>query len=101
MHRFRSKAYAIKGLTSDILVQSSVSLSLERFLTIVLHKIKTAEVAYGQEPIYDRWAPGQLKSFLNIASLMEMFDRSRARYTSVRTDTEGSRSASQEHLHKN
>ncbi|KLO08787.1 hypothetical protein SCHPADRAFT_858627 [Schizopora paradoxa] len=82
MHRFRSKAYAIKGLTSDIL-------------------IKTAEVAYGQEPTYDRWAPGQFKSFLNIASLMEMFDRSRERYTSVRADTEGSRSASQEHLHKN
>lgn len=80
MHRFRSTAYAIKGLTSDIL-------------------ITTAEVAYGLSPTYERWAPGQSKSFLNIAGLMEMFGRSR--YGSVRTDTESSRSASQEHLHTN
>jgi len=81
MHRFRSIAYAIKGLTSDILIEA-------------------AEVAYGYEPTYDRWAPGQFKSFWNIAALMEMFDRSRSR--SVRTDTEGtegSRAASQEHFH--
>lgn len=44
MHRFRTVASPIKGLTSDIL-------------------IKTAEAAYGQPTVYERFAPGQIRGF--------------------------------------
>nr|GAT42789.1 predicted protein [Mycena chlorophos] len=40
MHRFRSVASPIKGLTADILIQ-------------------VAEVAFGRKPQYERWAEGQ------------------------------------------
>jgi len=48
MHRFRSSASPIKGLTADIL-------------------IKTAEIAYAASTTYDRYAPEQLQSFADIA----------------------------------
>lgn len=44
MHRFRTSASPIKGLTSDIL-------------------IKTAEAAYDQPTVYERFAPGQIRGF--------------------------------------
>ncbi|KXN91661.1 Nudix hydrolase 15, mitochondrial, partial [Leucoagaricus sp. SymC.cos] len=44
MHRFRTVASPIKGLTSDILIQS-------------------AEMAYGKTTIYGRFAPGQIRGF--------------------------------------
>ncbi|KAJ7665956.1 NUDIX hydrolase domain-like protein [Mycena polygramma] len=44
MHRFRSTASPIKGLTSDILIHA-------------------AEVAFGRSTEYDRWAEGQPRGF--------------------------------------
>ncbi|KAJ7218782.1 NUDIX hydrolase domain-like protein [Mycena haematopus] len=44
MHRFRSSASPIKGLTADILIHA-------------------AEVAFGRPPEYDRWAEGQPRAF--------------------------------------
>ncbi|KAI0774998.1 NUDIX hydrolase domain-like protein [Trametes elegans] len=52
MHRFRSTAFAIKGLTSDIL-------------------IATAEIAYNKPPLYERYAPGQLRTFAPILRILE------------------------------
>ncbi|KAI0350029.1 hypothetical protein OH77DRAFT_1576257 [Trametes cingulata] len=52
MHRFRSSAFAIKGLTSDIL-------------------INTAEVAYDKTTIFERYAPGQLRTFAPILRILE------------------------------
>ncbi|TBU54543.1 NUDIX hydrolase domain-like protein [Dichomitus squalens] len=51
MHRFRSRAYAIKGLTSDIL-------------------IAVAEIAYDRPPAYDRHAPNQLRTFAPILRIL-------------------------------
>ncbi|KAF8802511.1 hypothetical protein BYT27DRAFT_7112384 [Phlegmacium glaucopus] len=48
MHRFRTSASPIKGLTADIL-------------------IKTAEIAYATSTMYERYAPEQLQSFADIA----------------------------------
>ncbi|KAF8969239.1 NUDIX hydrolase domain-like protein [Flammula alnicola] len=47
MHRFRSSASPIKGLTADIL-------------------IKTAEIAYARPTIYERYAPEQLRNIVDI-----------------------------------
>jgi len=52
MHRFRTSASPIKGLTADIL-------------------IKTAEIAYAKPTTYDRYAPGQLRNFGDIARALE------------------------------
>ncbi|KAG6840120.1 hypothetical protein C0991_008880 [Blastosporella zonata] len=49
MHRFRSSASPIKGLTADLL-------------------IKTAKIAYGCKPIYEQYAPGQLETFKEISA---------------------------------
>ncbi|KAF7351408.1 Nudix hydrolase domain-containing protein [Mycena sanguinolenta] len=48
MHRFRSCATPIKGLTADILIHA-------------------AEVAFGRPPEYDRWAEGQPRTFATIS----------------------------------
>ncbi|KAI0833712.1 NUDIX hydrolase domain-like protein [Trametes gibbosa] len=55
MHRFRSTAFAIKGLTSDIL-------------------IATASIAYDKQPSYERWAPRQLRTFAPILRILECQD---------------------------
>ncbi|KAF9484362.1 hypothetical protein BDN70DRAFT_797821, partial [Pholiota conissans] len=47
MHRFRTSASPVKGLTADIL-------------------IKTAEIAYGRPTSYERYAPAQLKSIVDV-----------------------------------
>ncbi|PIL29863.1 hypothetical protein GSI_08070 [Ganoderma sinense ZZ0214-1] len=51
MHRFRSRAFAIKGLTSDIL-------------------IAVAEIVYEKPTTYDRFAPNQLKTFSPILRIL-------------------------------
>ncbi|KAA1467357.1 hypothetical protein DENSPDRAFT_832377 [Dentipellis sp. KUC8613] len=51
MHRFRSTASPIKGLTSDILILA-------------------ATVAYGREPEYERWGPGQVVGFGEILRIL-------------------------------
>ncbi|KAI0261544.1 NUDIX hydrolase domain-like protein [Gloeopeniophorella convolvens] len=52
MHRFRSTASPVKGLTADILLAA-------------------AQVAYGRETVFQRWAPGQLKTFTEIQGLLD------------------------------
>ncbi|KAF8183956.1 hypothetical protein BJ912DRAFT_975715 [Pholiota molesta] len=47
MHRFRTSASPVKGLSADIL-------------------IKTAEIAYGRPTSYERYASGQLKNIADI-----------------------------------
>ncbi|KAG6832643.1 hypothetical protein H0H87_001016 [Tephrocybe sp. NHM501043] len=49
MHRFRSSASPIKGLTADLL-------------------IKTAKIAFNSNPAYEQYAPGQLKTFEEISA---------------------------------
>ncbi|THV02812.1 hypothetical protein K435DRAFT_748673 [Dendrothele bispora CBS 962.96] len=51
MHRFRSIASPVKGLTSDIL-------------------INVAEIAYARSTTYERYAPGQIRGFSNITHLL-------------------------------
>ncbi|TFK83454.1 hypothetical protein K466DRAFT_528871 [Polyporus arcularius HHB13444] len=51
MHRFRSSAFAIKGLTSDIL-------------------IATAEIAYNKATTYERYAHGQLQTFAPVLKIL-------------------------------
>ncbi|KAF8072179.1 NUDIX hydrolase domain-like protein [Lyophyllum atratum] len=51
MHRFRSSASPIKGLTADIL-------------------IKTAQIAYDRDPAYVRYACGQVKNFRDMSRLV-------------------------------
>ncbi|OBZ72614.1 Nudix hydrolase 15, mitochondrial [Grifola frondosa] len=52
MHRFRSSASPIKGLTSDILIAA-------------------AEIAYDRQPAYERYSPGQLEGFAPILRILE------------------------------
>ncbi|THH16665.1 hypothetical protein EW146_g4007 [Bondarzewia mesenterica] len=47
MHRFRSAASAIKGLTADILILA-------------------AEIAFEKKPTFERWGPGQLVGLTSI-----------------------------------
>ncbi|KAL0954697.1 hypothetical protein HGRIS_003646 [Hohenbuehelia grisea] len=51
MHRFRSVASPIKGLTADIL-------------------IKVAEITYGKGTVYERFAPGQIHGYEAVAAVM-------------------------------
>jgi len=51
MHRFRTTASPVKGLTADIL-------------------IKTAEIAYGQDPSYQRYASTQPMGFAAICKVL-------------------------------
>ncbi|KAF5367085.1 hypothetical protein D9758_004023 [Tetrapyrgos nigripes] len=52
MHRFRSSASPVKGLTADIL-------------------IKVAQIAYDKATLYERFAPGQISGFANICVKLE------------------------------
>ena len=74
MHRFRSSASAIKGLTAEILV----SVVRAHQVSLLAHcadprfpKILTATVAYDRKPSYPRYAPGQLTTF---KALLEVLD---------------------------
>ncbi|KAJ3480527.1 hypothetical protein NLJ89_g12274 [Agrocybe chaxingu] len=60
MHRFRSSASPVKGLTSDIL-------------------IKTAEIAYGRPPNYERYAPGQLMLIKDVVHALQNHESSTVR----------------------
>ncbi|KAJ7634545.1 NUDIX hydrolase domain-like protein [Roridomyces roridus] len=51
MHRFRSTASPVKGLTADILMH-------------------VAEVAFGRPPVYERWAEGQPRGFATYFKLL-------------------------------
>jgi len=62
MHRFRTSASPIKGLTSDILVRPSVSEHVH-FSSFPTAQIKTAEAAYDRPTVYERFAPGQIRGF--------------------------------------
>ncbi|KAI0067366.1 hypothetical protein BV25DRAFT_1819689 [Artomyces pyxidatus] len=52
MHRFRSAASPVKGLTSDILILA-------------------AEIAYDQKPVYERWGADQLKDFGTVFRVLQ------------------------------
>jgi coenzyme A diphosphatase NUDT7 len=52
LHRFRSTASPIKGLTADIL-------------------LATARIAYAREPVFQPWGPGQLKTFAEMQRAVE------------------------------
>ncbi|PPQ99142.1 hypothetical protein CVT24_009332 [Panaeolus cyanescens] len=47
MHRFRTSASPIKGLTADIL-------------------IRTAQIGYNKPPVYERYAPNQLQHIMDV-----------------------------------
>jgi len=52
MHRFRSTASPVKGLTADIL-------------------LAVAEIAYPREPVFQRWGPGQWNTFAEVQRALE------------------------------
>ncbi|KAH8983187.1 hypothetical protein EDB92DRAFT_1891481 [Lactarius akahatsu] len=52
MHRFRSTASPVKGLTADIL-------------------LATAGIAYAREPVFQRWGPGQLRTYAEVQRAVE------------------------------
>ncbi|KAH9029876.1 NUDIX hydrolase domain-like protein [Lactarius pseudohatsudake] len=52
MHRFRSTASPVKGLTADIL-------------------LATARIAYAREPVFQRWGPGQLRTYAEVQRAVE------------------------------
>ncbi len=73
MHRFRSTASAIKGLTAEILVGASfmgVFVSIFNPLRPVA-QITAAEIAYGRQPSYTRYAPGQFTTFNDILCALD------------------------------
>jgi hypothetical protein len=70
MHRFRSSASPIKGLTSDILVRCSVDSSPTPH-TFIYEQIHAAEIAFARDTTYPRWAPGQPGTFAEIASSLD------------------------------
>ncbi|KAL5503912.1 hypothetical protein ACEPAH_7983 [Sanghuangporus vaninii] len=78
MHRLRSTVSPIKGLTADIL-------------------IITAEIAFKREPVYDRWAPGQPKSFAGIEQMLEKQEEELRKSLGVVAESE-SKHSSREHL---
>ncbi len=68
MHRFRSTASPIKGLTSEILVRSLRSVASNPHY----YQILTAEIAFAKCTSYERYADGQLRGFKAIyARLLE------------------------------
>ncbi|KAH9958579.1 NUDIX hydrolase domain-like protein [Russula dissimulans] len=52
MHRFRSTASPVKGLTADILLAA-------------------AGIVYAREPVFQRWGAGQLKTFTEVYQAIE------------------------------
>jgi len=52
MHRFRSTASPVKGLTADIL-------------------LATARIAYAREPVLQQWGPGQPKTFAEVQRVVD------------------------------
>ncbi|THG97679.1 hypothetical protein EW145_g7568 [Phellinidium pouzarii] len=60
MHRFRSAASPIKGLTADILL----------LFFFVSPQTMVAEIAFDRGPVYERWAPGQINTFSGIAQIL-------------------------------
>lgn len=71
MHRFRSTAFAIKGLTADILVRTSAVPAASFIADFMIGQIATAIIAYNKQPSYDRWAPRQLRTFTPILRILE------------------------------
>jgi len=59
LHRFRSAASPVKGLTADIL-------------------LATAGIAYAREPVFQRWSPGQWITFAEVQRGLEADAASRA-----------------------
>ncbi|KAH6880174.1 NUDIX hydrolase [Coprinopsis sp. MPI-PUGE-AT-0042] len=55
MHRFRTGASPIKGLTSDILIY-------------------TAQVAFGPSTAFERWAPGQLRNVVEVDAAVREYE---------------------------
>lgn len=73
MHRFRSTASPIKGLTSDILVRRfSRSLRDHPRIERLYFQTRAAEVAYGKNTTYERYSPNQLIGIDPILRLLAM-----------------------------
>lgn len=71
MHRFRSTAFAIKGLTADILVRTATLPAAFFIADLKTGQIATAIIAYEKQPSYERWAPRQLRTFTPILRILE------------------------------
>jgi hypothetical protein len=74
MHRFRTSASPVKGLTADILVISLHFSDNSQLLTSYLFtyfQMKVAEVAYAKPTVYERYAPGQLKGIVDVVKAIQ------------------------------
>jgi len=65
LHRFRSAASPVKGLTADIL-------------------LATAGIAYAREPVFQRWGPGQWITFAEVQRGLEAAATSQAAFPAGR-----------------
>ena len=74
MHRFRSSASPIKGLTADILVCFIQPSSEAVFILYVFLQIKVAEVAYAGLTVYERDAPQQVRNIKDIVDILQRAD---------------------------
>jgi coenzyme A diphosphatase NUDT7 len=63
MHRFRSSASPVKGLTADILVCLSYHVHRVRESADGAPQIAVAHIAYDKPTVYDRYAPSQVVGF--------------------------------------
>lgn len=69
MHRFRSTASPVKGLTADILVIPLFQITLKDMLKRTF-QIKVAEIAYGRPTAYERYATEQLHRIQDILQVV-------------------------------
>jgi peroxisomal coenzyme A diphosphatase NUDT7 len=70
MHRFRSSASPIKGLTADIMVRSSSNINPHH--STAPGQISVAVAAYNKSPTYERYAPDQLIGFASMWEAVRM-----------------------------
>jgi hypothetical protein len=86
LHRFRSTASPVKGLTADILVRPPSPSPIffpSPFVPIspvdeLREKLATAGIACAREPVFQRWSPGQWITFAEVQRGLEVDAISRA-----------------------
>ena len=69
MHRFRSTASPVKGLTADILVSY---LLMKIFSNLMSLQIKTVRIAYAGDTTFEAYSPNQAVGFNAIRRLLSL-----------------------------
>lgn len=69
MHRFRSTASPVKGLTADILVSYPL---MKIFIDLIFFQIKTVKIAYAGNTTFEAYSPNQVVGFNAISRLLSL-----------------------------